>query len=33
MPEPVCESKSGGGYKLHVVNWPLIGYFIRNTVL
>ena len=24
--------KAGGGYKHHVVDWPLIVYFIRNTL-
>ena len=33
MPELVCESKSGGGYKILCHGRPLIEYFMRNTVL
>ena len=33
MPEPVCKSQRGGGYKLRLQCWPLIEYFVRNTVV
>ena len=32
MPEPVCKSQVSGGYKLEF-DWPLIEYFLRNTVV